>query len=77
MRIFGPVVGRQTGRLVSKRGSAYSYLPDSVLQFPQREGFLARMAAAGFTNLSSRDMNGGIVCLYQGRRLDHPEEAQA
>ncbi|MES1211833.1 MAG: ubiquinone/menaquinone biosynthesis methyltransferase, partial [Acidobacteriota bacterium] len=51
------------GRLVSKRGSAYSYLPSSVLQFPQREGFLARMAAAGFNDLSSRDMSGGIVCL--------------
>jgi demethylmenaquinone methyltransferase/2-methoxy-6-polyprenyl-1,4-benzoquinol methylase len=54
------------GRLFSARGSAYSYLPSSVLEFPQRAGFLARMAAAGFAGLSSRDMSGGIVCLYQG-----------
>jgi demethylmenaquinone methyltransferase/2-methoxy-6-polyprenyl-1,4-benzoquinol methylase len=54
------------GRLLSARGSAYSYLPSSVLGFPQREGFLARMAAAGFTDLIDKDMTGGIVCLYQG-----------
>jgi demethylmenaquinone methyltransferase/2-methoxy-6-polyprenyl-1,4-benzoquinol methylase len=58
------------GRLVSKRGSAYRYLPDSVLQFPQREGFLARMAAAGFTDLSFQDMSGGIVCIYKGSRQE-------
>jgi demethylmenaquinone methyltransferase/2-methoxy-6-polyprenyl-1,4-benzoquinol methylase len=55
------------GRLISARGSAYSYLPSSVLAFPQREGFLARMAAAGFTDLSFQDLTGGIVCLYQGK----------
>jgi demethylmenaquinone methyltransferase/2-methoxy-6-polyprenyl-1,4-benzoquinol methylase len=55
------------GRLVSHRGSAYTYLPESVLEFPQRQDFLARMAAAGFTGLSWRDLSGGIVCLYSGR----------
>jgi demethylmenaquinone methyltransferase / 2-methoxy-6-polyprenyl-1,4-benzoquinol methylase len=55
------------GRLVSHRGSAYTYLPESVLEFPQRQGFLDRMAAAGFTGLSWQDLSGGIVCLYSGR----------
>ncbi len=55
------------GRLVSHRGSAYSYLPESVLSFPQRQGFLDRMAAAGFTDLAWEDLSGGIVCLYSGR----------
>ncbi len=56
------------GRLLSPRGSAYSYLPGSVLEFPQRDGFLARMAAAGFGDLSWRDLSAGVVCLYRGRR---------
>lgn len=56
------------GRLLSPRGSAYSYLPSSVLEFPQRDDFLARMAAAGFSDLSSRDLAGGTVCLYLGKR---------
>lgn len=57
------------GRLVSHRGSAYSYLPESVLSFPQRQGFLDRMAAVGFTDLAWEDLSGGIVCLYSGRTL--------
>jgi demethylmenaquinone methyltransferase/2-methoxy-6-polyprenyl-1,4-benzoquinol methylase len=58
------------GRMISARGSAYSYLPSSVLEFPQRERFLERMAAAGFTDLRCNDMTGGIVCLYEGRRRE-------
>jgi demethylmenaquinone methyltransferase/2-methoxy-6-polyprenyl-1,4-benzoquinol methylase len=58
------------GRMISARGSAYSYLPSSVLEFPQRQGFLQRMAAAGFTDLKFKDMTGGIVCLYEGRRQE-------
>jgi demethylmenaquinone methyltransferase/2-methoxy-6-polyprenyl-1,4-benzoquinol methylase len=54
------------GRLVSPRGSAYSYLPSSVVSFPQRQGFLDRMAAAGFTGLSSKDLSAGTVCIYRG-----------
>ncbi len=56
------------GRRLSKRGSAYSYLPDSVLQFPQRQVFLERMEAAGFTDVACRNLSGGIVNLYTGRR---------
>lgn len=55
------------GRLISKRGSAYTYLPESVLEFPQRQGFLDRMTAAGFTEVAWEDLAGGIVCLYSGR----------
>jgi demethylmenaquinone methyltransferase/2-methoxy-6-polyprenyl-1,4-benzoquinol methylase len=54
------------GRLLSDSSSAYEYLPSSVLEFPQRRGFLDRMAAAGFTGLAWRDLAAGIVCLYTG-----------
>ncbi len=59
-----PVVGR----LFSHRGSAYSYLPSSVLEFPQRQGFLDRMSVAGFAEPRWRDLSAGIVCLYTARR---------
>ncbi len=62
------------GALLSPRGSAYTYLPSSVLEFPQREEFLSRMAAAGFGDLSWRDLAGGTVCLYAGR-AERPAEA--
>jgi demethylmenaquinone methyltransferase / 2-methoxy-6-polyprenyl-1,4-benzoquinol methylase len=54
------------GRLLSPRGSAYDYLPASVMDFPQRRAFLDRMAAAGFGDLGWRDLAGGTVCLYSG-----------
>jgi demethylmenaquinone methyltransferase/2-methoxy-6-polyprenyl-1,4-benzoquinol methylase len=54
------------GTLLSPRGSAYRYLPASVTDFPSREAFLARMAAAGFTDLSFQDLSMGAVCLYVG-----------
>jgi demethylmenaquinone methyltransferase/2-methoxy-6-polyprenyl-1,4-benzoquinol methylase len=56
------------GRLISRDGGAYSYLPESVLQFPQRQGFLDRLGRAGFSETSWDDLAAGIVCLYSGRR---------
>jgi demethylmenaquinone methyltransferase/2-methoxy-6-polyprenyl-1,4-benzoquinol methylase len=58
------------GKLFSPRAAAYRYLPDSVVEFPQRERFLARLAAAGFTDLSYDDLSLGAVCLYRGTRRE-------
>jgi len=55
------------GRLLSHRGSAYEYLPASVADFPSREEFLGHMAAAGWTDLTYRDLSLGAVCIYEGR----------
>jgi len=57
------------GRLISGDGGAYSYLPSSVLQFPQRQELLDRFAAAGFGEGDWDDLSGGIVCLYAARRV--------
>jgi demethylmenaquinone methyltransferase/2-methoxy-6-polyprenyl-1,4-benzoquinol methylase len=56
------------GKLVSGDGGAYTYLPTSVLAFPQREGFLDRLRAAGFDTAAWDDLSAGIVCLYSARR---------
>lgn len=55
------------GRLLSPRGSAYSYLPSSVVEFPQREAFTARMRDAGFAAARFDELTLGTVCLYRGR----------
>jgi demethylmenaquinone methyltransferase/2-methoxy-6-polyprenyl-1,4-benzoquinol methylase len=54
-------------RLLSPRSSAYQYLTESVLQFPQRQEFLARMATAGFTATAWQELSLGIVCVYSGK----------
>ena len=56
------------GRWISPSGTAYQYLTDSVLSFPQRQDFLDEMSQAGFINTAWQDLSGGIVCLYTGTR---------
>jgi len=58
------------GRLLSPSRSAYTYLPASVVEFPQRDRFVDALAAAGFADGRWRDLALGIVCLYQARRTD-------
>lgn len=56
----------KVGRWISPRGSAYQYLAESVLSFPQRQAFVDEMSRAGFTSTAWQDLSGGIVCLYTG-----------
>lgn len=55
------------GGLFSRR-SAYRYLPDSVLAFPDREDFKSLMKDAGFSHLRHFDLTFGIATVYVGIR---------
>jgi len=52
------------GRLVSKHSSAYTYLPESVMAFPQGSDFLAILGQCGFSNAKARPLTFGITTLY-------------
>ncbi len=54
------------GRLVSGHGSAYTYLPASVLEFPDPPALAALMETAGFQTVSWRRWTGGIVAAHVG-----------
>jgi demethylmenaquinone methyltransferase/2-methoxy-6-polyprenyl-1,4-benzoquinol methylase len=56
------------GRLISKHGSAYSYLPESVLRFPEPGELASRMEAAGFREVSFKRLTMGIVAIHVGER---------
>lgn len=56
------------GRVVSKHTDAYTYLPESVLAFPDPDAFAARFAAAGFRDVRYDVMTGGICALHHGAR---------
>jgi len=60
------------GRLLSPRGSAYGYLRDSVLVFPQRDEFVAHLHRSGFEDARWTDLSAGTVCLYTARRPEAP-----
>ncbi len=54
------------GRLVSGHGTAYAYLPASVLAFPEPPDLAALMRGAGFGDVSWRTWTGGIVAAHVG-----------
>lgn len=56
------------GRMVSKHSSAYTYLPESVMQFPEPPELARRMEAAGFTGVKWETLSGGIAALHHGTR---------
>lgn len=56
------------GKLVSGHPEAYTYLPDTVLQFPDGEGFLAVLRSAGFTSTRERRLTFGIASIYTGMK---------
>lgn len=59
-----PVVGK----VVSKDNSAYSYLPESVMAFPEGDKFLSILKEIGFLDIKSILLTGGIASIYTARK---------
>ncbi len=56
------------GRIVSKDKSAYTYLPNSVEQFPYGERFIEIMKGCGYTNTTLKWLSLGIAAIYSGEK---------
>ncbi len=56
------------GRMISKHGGAYSYLPQSVGAFPWGADFAKLLTDAGFAEARSRPLTLGVVYLYTARK---------
>src|SRR5207245_1416739 len=56
------------GRAVSKHRDAYTYLPESVLDFPEPDAFARRLEGAGFSSVSYEILTGGIRAVQSRRR---------
>ncbi len=56
------------GRLVSRHGTAYQWLPDSTRAFPDPDALARRMEAAGFTDVRYRRFLGGVTVAHAGSR---------
>jgi demethylmenaquinone methyltransferase/2-methoxy-6-polyprenyl-1,4-benzoquinol methylase len=57
------------GKLFSKDKSAYNYLPESVMSFPDNEEFLKLLEAAGLSDTSQVKLTGGVASIYTGIKL--------
>ena len=56
------------GRLISGHNRAYSYLPQSVLEFPEPPQLAQRLERAGFRDVSWQTYTGGIVAAHVATR---------
>ncbi len=57
------------GKLFSKDRSAYNYLPESVMSFPDNEEFLKLLESAGLSDTSQVKLTGGVASIYTGIKL--------
>ena len=57
------------GKIVSGHTSAYTYLPESVNNFPNPEDFVDMIRKAGFTHIRMKSLSGGICSLYQAVKI--------
>ena len=62
-----PWLGR---RITGDTSGAYSYLPSSVMAFPERDEFLHLMREAGLGSASYRLLTGGVAALYRAEVQD-------
>jgi demethylmenaquinone methyltransferase / 2-methoxy-6-polyprenyl-1,4-benzoquinol methylase len=56
------------GKMISKHGVAYSYLPASVLEFPEPPALAKIMESAGLADVKWQTRTGGIVAIHSGRK---------
>ena len=54
------------GRIVSKHREAYTYLPDSVVNFPEPDDLAGMMREAGFSGVGYERLTFGIVAVHWG-----------
>ncbi len=54
------------GRVVSGHPWAYTYLPESVKEFPGPEELAAKFSAAGFESAEWQYLTGGIAAIHSG-----------
>ena len=57
------------GQIVAGDRESYQYLVESIRKFPNQEGFSAMIRAAGFQQVSYRNLTMGVAALHSGWKL--------
>ncbi|NQV15201.1 bifunctional demethylmenaquinone methyltransferase/2-methoxy-6-polyprenyl-1,4-benzoquinol methylase UbiE [bacterium] len=65
---FDHILPKIAGMISSQ--SAYTYLPESVRHFPDREDFKALLSSEGFDEVQHRDLTFGVTTIYSGVKTD-------
>lgn len=56
------------GKMVSKDSSAYTYLPESVMAFPEGDAMKQIILKAGYNSCTIYPLTGGIASIYLARK---------
>jgi demethylmenaquinone methyltransferase/2-methoxy-6-polyprenyl-1,4-benzoquinol methylase len=56
------------GNMVARHETAYSYLPESVMAFPEGDAFLQELRQAGYATASQQKLSFGISSIYIGEK---------
>ncbi len=56
------------GRIISRDMKAYSYLPESVRQFPQYSDLCKEISDEGFSEVQYSSLTGGVAVLYTAKK---------
>ena len=67
-RIYFDFILPMIGRIVSGHQSAYSYLPQSVWEFPSPSEFVQMMKDNGFQDVAFKNLTFGIATVYTGHK---------
>lgn len=59
------------GRMISKDSNAYTYLPESVNEFPDGERFLTILAEVGFVKNVANPLTFGIASIYEAHKKEN------
>jgi demethylmenaquinone methyltransferase/2-methoxy-6-polyprenyl-1,4-benzoquinol methylase len=57
------------GALAAGAAEPYRYLVESIRNFPNQRAFAELVRAAGFANVSVRNLTGGIAAIHSGWRI--------
>lgn len=70
---FKKILPRVGQALAPNTHDAYSYLPKSVMEFPDGQAMLDLMTARGLTNVEQHALTFGVASLYVGTKPDRAE----
>ena len=57
------------GRMVAGDADSYRYLAESIRRFPPQETFASMIGDAGLSQVSWRNLSGGIAAIHSARRI--------
>ncbi len=57
------------GRIAANDSESYVYLAESIRKFPDQARLSSMMTEAGFSQVTARDLSGGIAAVHAGWRL--------